>query len=298
MNVFFFVKKNFHLINETVFKQFQIILIITGLIQFFVFLFFDHQINFLDTDHYSKVSSVAIRLRGFFIEPNWYAIAISFNTFLLIGKNLSAFIKKHLTLFIVTILVMLLNGTFGTLIILLAVYGYKYLKKNFVIAFFLLIIGALTINYILEGRASIKKGKSGIELFNYGSRVRPFQKVVDYLNEQGNWKWMFGEGLGSWGTLGIENKLSVLRFEADPKFRDSSELHVFLFELGLVGTLVFFLDFLTIWFKGNREDFHLRGALLLFVAAFLLYPIFKFWMYMPYYFYVRESIIKSKPERI
>ncbi|WP_147406162.1 hypothetical protein [Aquimarina sp. BL5] len=297
LNIYFFIRKHYDYFELKIFIRFQWILIITGLLQFLLYLIFGYQLNFLGVEHYSESSSVALRLRGFFVEPNWYAIAITFNTFLLIGRNLPKFVKSRTILFCFTLLVLLLNGTFGTLIILVGTYGYRYLKKNVLIATFLLLIGLVVFNAMLSKRAEVKKGRKGIELFNYYSRTEPLKRVYKYMSSKPLETKLFGEGLGSWGTKAIENRLSVLVYNINPKSRDGSELPVFIFELGIIGTLLFFLDLLVLYFKNGRKEFHIQGALLLFLASFLLYPIFKFFMYMVYYFIIRQMILENNKEK-
>jgi len=294
LNVYFFIQKNFRFISRKVLLNFHYILIFTGLLQFILVIFFDYQLNFLDAEHYNKGSSVTQRLRGFFVEPNWFAIAFTFNIFLLVKNDIISFIKSNTMLAILTLMVLVLNGSFGTLAVVVCVYGYKYFKKNIVVGLMLLFLGGLGFYLGLQKRAEFKKGKSGIELFNYYSRTEPFKRVNAYFNETNSANRWFGEGLGSWGTLAVSNKLSVLNFEKRKSARDSSELHVFLFELGIIGTLIFFLDILVLFRKNQKENFYLRGALLLFVVSFLLYPIFKFLMYMIYYFVVRAIIKQNR----
>ncbi|WP_459210265.1 hypothetical protein [Aquimarina rhabdastrellae] len=298
LNIYFFIRKNFHLIDEKTLFRFQYVIIITGLIQFSLFLFFDYQLNFLGTDHYEKLGSVPKRLRGFFVEPNWYAIAITFNTFFLIKNNIVGFIKKHPIVFFLTGIVLLLNGTFGTLIILIAIYGYKYLKRNLIIGIGVFLIGLLIGNIILNKRAESKKGRKGIELFNHYSRVEPLKRVYNYMEERPVYIALFGEGFGTWGTIAVKHRLSVLNYTINPNSRDGSELPVYFFELGIIGTLIFFLDIFHLQRINSRKDFYLTGALLLFIISFLLYPIFKFLMYMIYYFVLRQVIINNRKERL
>ncbi len=297
LNVYFFIKTNFKLITYKVLYTFQLLMILSGLLQFVLFLVFDYQLNFLGVEnHYNKGSSVSLRLRGFFVEPNWFAIAFTFNTLLLVRNDIILFFKKNLILFFLTAIVLVLNGTLGTLAVLFITYGYKYFKKHIIIGLCLVILGSLGFYLILQKRAEIKKGKSGIELFNYYSRTEPFNRVNKYFENQPFTSRVFGEGFGTWGTKAIESRLSVLNYDIDPQSRDSSELHVFLFEIGILGTLIFFLDIFLLYKKNLKENFYINGAISLFVVSFLLYPIFKFLMYMVYYFLLRTIIINNRKQ--
>tara|TARA_R110000796_G_scaffold37722_1_gene95009 strand:- start:48122 stop:49324 length:1203 start_codon:yes stop_codon:yes gene_type:complete len=296
LNVYYFLSKNIKFIDEKVLYSFHILLISTGLLQFFLVLLFDYQLNFLGFEHYNKGSSVTLRLRGFFVEPNWFAIAFTFNTFLLFKNDAISFIKKHKILFLFTIIVFILNGSFGTLAVLIVTYGNKYLKKNVIIAVLLALLAFVGFYFIMQKRANFKKGKSGIELFNYYSRTEPFKRVLNYYEENPKVNIFFGNGFGSWGEKGVSNNLSVLNYKINPMSRDSSELHVFLFEIGLLGLFLFILDILTLYKNNLKSNFYIKGAIFLFIVSFLLYPIFKFYMYMVYYFLIRIYIRENKKD--
>ena len=217
----------------------------------------------------------------------------------MIKNDILKFIKEQPLLVFGTGLALLLNGSFGTLIILVLTYGYRYFKKNIVIGIVVFLIGVGGSYWMLQKRAQFKKGKTGLELFNYYSRTEPFKRTNQYFqsNNETASIW-YGEGLGSWGTKGISNRLSVLTFEPKRFSRDSSELHVFLFELGIFGILLFMLDVLSLYKNNARGNIYLNGAIALFLVSFLLYPIFKFMMYMVYYFLVRAIIKNNKKGRI
>lgn len=273
---------------------FQWIMIATGLLQFLVFKAFDYQIAFIDAAHYEKGYSVTQRLRGFFVEPNWYAIAISFNSLLLYGRNPRSIAKKYVWVTVLSLVVMLLNGTLTTLAVLAFVYFATVFRQNPIRGIF---IGAALIVIIwgfLSYRASLLGGADTTRVLNHNSRVLPVLRVASYQSEQTWQNVLFGHGLGSWGTKAVENRLSVLVYEINATSRDGSELPVFLFELGIVGTLFFLLYLLNKYIRFNKNDFHLKGAVLLFFCCFVLYPTLKFWMYMPYFFYAVSFMNEQK----
>ncbi len=290
LNVYHFISVNFEFFTKKTFIKFQKILIITGLFQYGLYLLFKYQINFLDDiNHYSHGGSVPRRIRGFFVEPNWHAIAIAFNTFLLIGNNIKLFVKQHTLLFVLTIFIMLLNGSMGTFAIFIGVYGYVNLKRNVIIGVLLGVLSIFLTIIVLSFRTS-KTGR----IFNSYSRLEPINRVIKHLKKQPVSTVFWGEGFGSWGTKAIKNRLSVLRYKPNPYARDGSELPVFILELGIIGTLLFFLDWLTLMLRNHKKDHHVTGALLLFLVSFLLYPIFQFFMYMIYYYMFRIIIHKKR----
>lgn len=295
LNVYKFCSDNMELFTQKTLINFQWLMIITGIFQILVVYIFDHQINFLPYDHYNKGGSVPFRLRGFFLEPNWFAIAFTFNSFLLIKNDFELFFKKHKSLMIFTILVMLLNGSFATLGIIIGIYGYKYAMKRPVISIGIFLMASIVVFFMIKVRIEGSRDrKAGIRIFNHYSRFEPTIRTHEYLQNSSWDKRWFGYGFGNWGTIAVREQISVLVFKEDPKSRDGSEMPVFYFELGYIGVLIFLLDFVLLFFLIKKQDIYLRGAMLLFLVSLVFYPIFKFWMYMPYYFIVRNKIIKKK----
>jgi hypothetical protein len=265
------------------------ILVFSGLFQFIVYKFFGWQVNFLDYEHYDTIQSFAHRLRGLFIEPNWYAIALAFNTILLIDKNLKAALQRHKFLLGLTIIVFVLNGSFGPLGLLALVLILELFKQNKFIAIFFAISAVVLFAGVLKMRGKIQD-REGVNVLNYYSRLMPIVKVFEYMKQSSSAQVLFGYGFGSWGTLAVREELSVLVYDEDPSKRDGSELPVFLFELGLIGTFIFFFDSTVLLWSVKKGNILTKGSIFLFVSIFLLYPALKFWMYMAYYFIIRQKI--------
>lgn len=288
-------------INKKTFIYFQIVMIATGLLQYGLFKVFGYQISFIDAEHYQKGSSVSHRLRGFFVEPNWFAIAFTFNTILLIGTNIERFCRQMPWLAGLTIVVIVLNGTLATLGALLIIYSIPYVKKSPLKGMFIIGILAAILAATFSFREGIKLDQAGgsagygnTQVLNHSSRVEPILRVIDYQSREGFSKVFFGQGLGSWGTIAVPNRLSVLVFLPKPGVRDGSEIPVIIFELGILGSLILILDLFITFLKCPSRNYHYRGALILFFVCLALYPTFKFWMYMPYYFYIRTVIYGNK----
>lgn len=273
--------------NYKVFHAFQWVLIVTGISQFLLFKVFGYQITFIDAEHYMKGSSVSGRLRGFFIEPNWYAIAISFNTFILFGKDIVKYFYQNKIIVLLTFVAMILNGTFATLGIVLIAYMIPLIKSNPVKG----ITASLVFIIIFSGVFAFRGGLSEKDsFFNHSSRLLPIIRVLDFQENKSFIDKFFGNGLGSWGTDAVYNRLSVLVYEEKASARDGSETAVILFELGYIGVLMVLIDSLVLLFKSRKIGAHFFGAILLFIACLIFYPVFKFLMYMPYYFLIRYKI--------
>lgn len=289
-NVLVFCAYTLELIDKKAFEYFQVVMIVTGLGQYFAFKVFGYQLSFIDAEHYQKGSSVSHRLRGFFIEPNWYAIALTFNTLLLIGNKVELFIKEKPWIAFFTVIVFILNGTLATVGALIIIYSIPYLKRAPIKGVLMLLVLLSLLAAVFSFREGISQKQAGASALNHSSRVIPFLRVIEFQSKESLTKTIFGQGLGSWGTIAVENRLSVLVFEPKVGARDGSEVPVILFELGLFGCFLIITDLIISFFKCPARLFHLRGGILLFFICLALYPTFKFWMYMPYYFYLRASI--------
>ncbi len=276
--------------SETFFYYFQVILLVSGFIQFFAYHFFAFQISFFDISHYDKGFSVSQRLRGFFIEPNWYAISLGFNSIMLIKNELNYFLKNHYWILFFTLFAFIFNASIAIFGMIVILYLWYIGKKSLAIALLGTPIAILLAYWLILYRTSVSVETDMFKMLNYYSRLEPLIRVINFQMSNGVYSIIFGNGFGSWGTLAIEQRLSVLVFEVNPMSRDGSELPVLIFELGLLGFLIFMLDIVKTYSIVNNTDYHLKMAVILFIVCFIFYPIFKFWMYMPYYFYIRYLI--------
>ena len=297
-NVLFFIYRNSSYISDKTLGYFQYILILTGLLQFFTFHLFGYQISFIDAEHYNKGYSVAERLRGFFVEPNWFSIAITFNTLLLIKNDLIVFFKKHLFLAILTFIVFVLNGSFGLAFILFLFYFRRYLFKNLIVTIGMILVVISGLFYVTNQRSSFKEPSSKVQLLNTATRIIPLYRTFEYLSDESISKFFFGEGFSTWGEVAIKNNISLLTKETDSQKRGASEFPVLLFELGFLGVLFFLSDIIYLFWISKKKDAYLRTALVLLLLSLFFYPIFKFTMYMVYYFLVRALIIKGNNKLI
>lgn len=295
LNILIYAQTTYRLTGRRLFFTFQIIMIATGLGQYLAYKIFGFQLSFIQSDHYQKGSSVSHRLRGLFIEPNWFAIAFSFNTLLLFGSDAISFAKKHKLIFLLTCLVMILNGSLTTTGIIVAIYSIPIIKKNPVKGIISTLLMLALLAGVLAFRDSINQKSAGESALNHFSRIAPIVRVFEFFSANEYRDIFFGHGLGSWGTLAVGNRLSVLVYEQDPSARDGSETPVILFELGLLGLILITLDSIRVFRLCRRDQLHIKGGVILFVACFALYPTLKFWMYMPYYFYMRAAVYANKP---
>lgn len=287
--VLFYCNFSYFFLRHRAVYFFQVFMLLTGFIQYGVYKTTGYQIAFIDSSHYEKGYSVTHRLRGFFLEPNWYAVAFAFNTLLLAGNDIVGFFRRYPVLAGLSFLAFVLNGSMAPVGMMFIIYFYPIFRRNVFKGMVAGLIMLVLLVGVLLYRGSLSGGDGYSVYFNYASRLLPFLRTIEYLLDSGWQTLVFGNGLGSWGTLAIENRLSVLVYEKDPAVRDGSEVPVLLFELGLLGCLLLTVELVRTFFAAKKSDIHVRGAVILFAVCLVFYPTLKFWMYMPYYFYLRRQ---------
>ena len=294
-NVMIFCANTYRFLDGKLLYYFQIAMIITGLGQYLSFKFFGIQLSFINAEHYEKGSSVSYRLRGFFIEPNWFAITFAFNTLLLIKTDIINFIKENKILFLGTALTIILNGSLTTIAILVVIYTFPLMRKSPVKGALVSVLMMSVLAGVFSFRGAINQKSDNESVLNQASRWIPITRVIDFYAAKDYEDLLIGHGLGSWGTLAVKNRLSVLVYDIDTDARDGSETPVFLFELGIIGLIIVLWDSLRLFLRCPRSEFHIRGGIILFIACLAFYPTLKFWMYMPYYFYMRRIAYEAQP---
>jgi hypothetical protein len=294
-NVMIYCANTFKFLEGKLLTYFQIFMIITGIGQYLSFKLFGIQLSFINAEHYEKGSSVSFRLRGFFIEPNWFAITFAFNTLLLIKTDIIAFIKENKALFLATVLTIILNGSLTTIAILVIIYTFPLMKKSPTKGAFVSVLMISVLAGVFSFRGAINQKSDDESVLNQASRWIPITRVIDFYSAKNYEDFLIGHGLGSWGTTAVKNRLSVLVYDIDADARDGSETPVILFELGIIGLIIVLWDSLRLFLRCPRSEFHIRGGIILFIACLAFYPTLKFWMYMPYYFYMRRIAYEPQP---
>lgn len=285
---------------------FQWILVLSGLLQFFLVHMFEYQLAFFNPEHYQYEGDFVLRLRGFFLEPNWYSISLSFNTLLLLLKGGSKVIK-YWVLIVLTMLCALFNGsyTFVGVLLLSLIVSFLYDLPRINIKRFsfvgLVLFGVLL---MIVSRNFIKVDSSyrsdSIQTsFSYGSRLLPAIKTINFISYKSKIEQIFGLGVGSWPYVGLEqNQLGYIgstvgEYIIKPAQRDSAEFPVFLLELGYLGIFLYLFDYIYLYLKYKNSSFILSVSAAFLFASFFLYPIFKFSMYLVPYYLVRSSVVNK-----
>ena len=283
------------------FRTSLFILISTGLAQYTLQSAFNFQISLggLSDDYYTNGGSIADRMRGFFLEPNWYGLYLAAS---LIGYLITArTTRKHLYLIGLSVICLYLSGNRLTLYFSLISIAVFYYEKNVhkVPKFILMCacIPPMALLVILTFSNSFSQAVG--EDRSASARSVTAVKTATYIQSNFSLPSIFlGNGLSTWGEVSFQEDLSSRSSaERSKTARDTSESYVVVFELGLIGVFLFLLDFYATANLASRRPESSQiiiMTMLVFSAAFY-YPTFYFMMYLAPYFAARTyCTLRSK----
>ena len=268
-----------------------------GIIQMAFFYILDHQITLggVEDSYYDKGTSVDSRVRGFFLEPNWFGL---FLTFCLIGY-LATIRRYSLVIILLSFLIALLAYLSGNrlsnffVLLTLMVFVFSSMSKP-LLSFSTLILGSIPILFFLYSVIGLGDGGATIEDRSLSARTLTAAKVLIFIFLNFDFQdYIIGLGFSNWSEVALENSLTSRSelLESGSALRDTSESYIFLLEGGLLGCLFIFLDSLrfvlrTYKFYPEKGLTAMIASLFLFSAAFY-YPIFFFMPYLIPYFLIR-----------
>lgn len=298
--VFFFFYQNKKFITSNSAGIFQWLLIISGLFQYLIFELTGFQLAFYDPEHYATTAGFATRLRGFFLEPNWYSIILSLN-FLLLLKLLGQEIFRYRLIIWFTVIVAFFNGSYTFTGVVAIFFLYSTISDLPIISKIKLTAFSsclLVIILVFAVRFFAQNTRETSLPINFASRSLPILKTTFFMAEQNLYEKLFGFGVGSWPYKGLEeNQLGYIgywqEYEIKPANRDSAEYQVFLLELGYIGLILFLLDFALNCWKFRKSDLTYSIASAFMFTSFFVYPIFKFAMYLVPYYILRSIVLKD-----
>ncbi|WP_143255047.1 hypothetical protein [Alkalitalea saponilacus] len=308
ISFYYFFKKHSSISKQSVI-MFQWIMVTTGLFQFLLFKIFGFQLSFYEVEHYMVDASFATRMRGFFVEPNWYSIVFSFNT-LLLAMILKRKILEYKVLILLSFVCFYFNASYTSIAIVVLVLliqapqNIRYISKTKLITTFslVLIIALVFAGRVYDKRKSSNQIVDASTAVNYGSRFFPVVRTYDFMTRQSSVKQFFGFGLGSWPYVGIEeNRLGYIGVhvtnKVEPGKRDSAEIQVFMLEFGFLSFIFLFFDYFYNYMKYRKHNLFYAIACVFLASCFFIYPIFKFMMYIVP-FYLMRSIVTERNEII
>lgn len=283
---------------ERIAKAAVIILIATGIFQYILINAFSYQIELRDISvaYYEDKGTLGTRMRGFYLEPNWYGLSLFAWTYLLIRSENIAKWNRVMLIPLAAACLILSNNR-----LVLALLGFLLIARVisrrsegglyvYSVIFLLASIGLY--GYFSLADVAFADRSAAARFFTAGN---VFARWVDS-------EWVikvFGNGLSNWGAYSNEFGFSASNYLMDQALtrRDNAEVYVFLFEMGVMSFLIFVFDIISSASRANRGlDFAFMSTI--YVAA-LFYPIYQFMFYLIPYAIVRSIIYQqSSPERV
>lgn len=298
---------NFHFATLSILSLYLVLF--GGFVQYILLYQGDTQLLLagIQEGYYENGGSIGERLRGFFLEPNWFGLSLYFSflacfLFYRMGEYTRAsFIITAFLSFsalylsgnrlIMFLLILLICGNFiGSVI---------KSKKNIYRLVFILFTSILVIylylilsgnEYILQDRSISARSNTLVSSFLYLTNIGELKELI------------FGMGFSNWGTLSNQALLSSYNYLGEQGLaqRDTAELQVFLLENGLLSLFLILLDayFISKSAATNcvmRETAYISifgVCSLIFIGVF--YPIYTFMMYLPFYFIIRTIALKGE----
>lgn len=267
-----------------------LVLCATGLIQYGLANIFSIQIELrgIQSNHYENLAN---RMRGFFLEPNWYGL-ILFSWLFIYVRSLDSLKFGSTSLILIAGVCLVLSGNrliYFFLLILCIVWLFKGISENFkrmIPVVFLVLSGGLFVYLSMAG--GLEGDRSAAARFYTGYNV--ISTMLSYpIDIQ-----LMGRGFSNWGWFSNELELSWSNYLFDQSLtrRDNSEIYVILFEMGYLGALLFVYDS---WFLGGKKEADILDivyVVCMYVAG-MFYPIYQFLMYMVPLMIVRSRVVNS-----
>lgn len=236
-------------------------------------------------------------MRGLFLEPNWFGLFLYLSfccclTFSNLSSRSSYFIIASVGL------ALFFSGN-RIILLLYAVYLMAYWGRGF-FSRQVLFLGLLTVFFALFALVLAAYFNSNLAAVDrsFSARSVSFQRVLAYFSGAGFFDYIFGFGLSNWGWSSNEFGLGVLNFMRDQSLtsRDTAELHVILFEQGVLGVAILVVDSFIYVFrswklsKTNKELVGFSVVLMSVPLIALVYPLFTFMPYLLPYIFVRSLL--------
>lgn len=270
-----------------------VILLITGFIQYILINGFSYQLELrgVSSDYYAGNGDLAYRMRGFFLEPNWYGL-ILFSWFYV-------YLRSQITLNIRVILfsslclvALFLSGNRLILLFLILLLTAFYIRQvlelfSTYVIFLIVSIGVGLFLYLtLTGGFSADR--SAIARFYTAANI------YELMSNSSISEILYGYGFSNWGYYSNLMEFSWSNYMFDQKLtrRDNSELYVVFFEMGLVGLFLLALDCLML--SKKNADLLDKIFLACFYIAAIFYPIYTFMFYLIPVMLVRARVIKGE----
>lgn len=290
--VYWFSIRSFWKVNwKKVALAATIFLLITGFFQYFLYKLTGFQLLLrgLEESYYHGDAGFDQRMRGFYLEPNWFGLSLYCWAYLYFSSCDRVLSYKNITLLLLIALALFLSGN-RLIYVLISILSFGY----FLDVFFshlkwrlvpLLLVAVTTLAYFyISVQFTDLNDRSAI------ARTYTAANVLLYFNSLNLFEQVFGVGFSDWGALSNQLGLSWSNPYQDQDLtrRDNAEVYVFLLEMGIAVFAIFAIDLLRI---GNARARHIDKIFVCTIyLSGLFYPVFQFLMYLIPLMVVRAKI--------
>lgn len=293
--IYLFIRRIHPYVNwQRIARTAVLVLLATGYLQYLLINVFEIQIELrgIDYTYYEGKGTLGSRMRGFFLEPNWFGLSLFAWSFLYIYKIESLKKSDALIIFFVIIAIYLSNNR---LIYLLCIYmlaiafASTRLPKIAKIAPAASVFLACTLFILISSYYPEIADRSA------AARTYTMAKTWQVWTESELLTQIVGYGFSNWGHYSNNWALSWSNYRLDQALtrRDNAEIYVFLFEMGALSFVIFAADLLII---GRRALKPIAAAFIgaIYIAS-LFYPLYQFLIYLIPLMVVRHEILTQPP---
>jgi hypothetical protein len=249
----------------------------------------------MDAEYYLKNGDLAYRMRGFFLEPNWFGL-ILFSWFYVYYRSISnIYSSNFIILLLISIVCLLLSGNRLILIFSCAIVVIKYLQfRNFKVINklpMIVLLASGVVFWILALWGDFDDRSAAARLYTA-------YQTISILETSSISELLFGYGFSNWGGYSniLELSWSNYTFDQELTRRDNSEMYVVLFEMGVVGVLIYLYDAYFLTTRKNSNILDRYFIVFIYIASFV-YPMYTFMMYMMPYMIIRSSILRGNDDK-
>ena len=256
-----------------------ILFIVTGFIEYGLKYLFrvEFFVRGLDESYYENKGTLGIRMRGLFLEPNWFGLSM-FAWFYLYIRDLDRIGLGNSAIIIFTFLCFYFSDNRTILGISIIILLYYPLSRHLGRLKILMPIALVSFSAFLYVYYSINCGS--VVDRTASARLCTSGNIIAIWNQVDIIKKLFGFGFSNWGIYSNEMGFSRSNFLKDQSLtrRDNAEFYVFLFEMGVASIVLFGMDLFVLGRKASK------AVDAMFIATIYLsgffYPLYTFLPYL------------------
>lgn len=261
----------------------------SGYFQYFLNHFgFNISLRGIDDGYYLNIGD---RLRGFFLEPNWYGLVL-YSWLYVFATSVKRYDIKFYVVVALSIGCLLLSNNRLVYFFIALLIFHHFIILPFgrirVVFPFIFVVCASVIFIYSALNYDLIDDRSAV------ARLYTAANVFDIFLHSDLWVKLVGHGFSNWGSHSNEFGFSWSNYMVDQSLlrRDNAENYVYLYEMGVLSIFVFIYDliFCAKVSKSLSDPLFLATII---VASFF-YPIYTFMFYMIPYMFVRSRLLHNK----